>query len=245
MDQVSELKVILTPQQRLKFIDQLLKIDGLSHIKEGIDSAYCPISLTQTPDDIKRYVINRQKILIDKVLYKTGIKGYDPYTAPFSPDKNLNFLPTHIYTVDSGKIASSRFFVGHNITASTGFGVELEKASKYNRIAVILYDKHIRISRMQPHRVIYLEYDNFEKQIPDFIEVFKYLKTFEPGIGFHNNVPVLLGFKGKKVFDLEQEVYQRFPHLQYKYNGKIPILKLRSENPNIFYEHINKNESTR
>jgi hypothetical protein len=235
---MSKLNIILDSQQRQQYIDRLLAMDGLSHIKEDEASAYCPISLTQTPDEVKPYLAARQEILIDEVLAKVGITGYDPYTAPYSPDKNLDSLPQEIYLVDSGKIASSRFFVGHNITASTGFGVELEKAVRFNRIAVILLDKQIRVSRMQPHRVIYLQYDNFRQQAKEIKQVFEFLQGFDPGMGMAGDKPVLAGFDKEtgKAINLEQAVYDRFPDLKYEYDGSREVLKLKAANPELFYE---------
>ena len=57
-------------------------------------------------------------------------------------------------------------------------------------------------------------------------------------MGFNGQLPGLLGFekKGNGIVDLEETVYREFPQLQYKYDGHTPILKLRSENPQLFYE---------
>ena len=233
-----EIEVVMDPEQRQRYLDGILRLDGLSHVEEDPNAAYCPISLTTTPEELKPYVKSRQTIL-KGVLEKAGITAYDPGTAPYSPDINLTAQPNEVYLVDSGKVAGARFFVGHNLLASSGQSIESEKAKTFNRISVILMDKSIRVSRMQPHRAIYLQYDNFEKQAPDFVEVFKVLKNYEPGMGFNGNVPVLLGFEksGKAIVDLEELIYQKFPHLQYKYDGTLPIIKLRSENPKLFYEH--------
>ena len=123
--------------------------------------------------------------------------------------------------------------MGHNILPSTGQGIEAEKAKIFNRISVILIDENVRVFRMQPHRAIYLQYSNFEDQAEQFVDVFKMLKEYEPGMGFNKGVPVLLGFekRGNKVVDLEEKVYKEFPHLQYQYNGETPIIKLKAENP--------------
>lgn len=136
------------------------------------------------------------------------------------------------------EIVGARFFVGHNILPSTGQGIEAEKAKVYNRMAVMLMDKNIRVSRMQPHRTIYLEYNNFQEEAKEFVPVFQMLQSYEPGMGFNNQLPVLLGFEktGTEIVDLEEAVYREFPQLQYKYDGRIPILKLRSENPQLFYK---------
>ena len=176
---------------------------------------------------------------MDEVLPNAGITAYDPSTAPYSPDRNLTTLPQEIYLIDSEKIAGARFFIGHNLTASTGFGVELEKAIKFNRIAVILLDSNIRVSRMQPHRVIYLQYDNFEKHVDDFIKVFTLLLEYEPGMGFDGNRPVLIGFNKQthEIVNLETLIYTSFPELIYEYSGQKSTLGLSVSNPELFYEH--------
>jgi hypothetical protein len=235
---MGKLTVILNPTDRQAYIDDLLHKDGLSHLTEDPTAAYCPISLTQTPDEIKPFVLQRQQILMDQVLARAGITAYDPSTAPFSPDKNLHSLPQEVYLVDSGKIASARFFVGHNLTASTGFGVELEKAIKFNRMAVILLDRHIRVSRMMPHRVIYLQYHHFAQQVEEFVQVFKILSAYQPGMGFAGPEPVLLGFKqgSDQAVNLEKLIYTEFPTLQYQYDGQQPSLNLSATNPEVFVE---------
>jgi len=233
---MSKLTVLIDPKQRKEYIEGLLKLDGLSHIEEDPKAAYCALSLTNTPEELKPHLQKRQKALMD-VLEKAGLKAYDPSTAPYSPDLDTSHHPEKIYAQDSAKIVGARFFVGHNVMPSTGYGVEAEKAKMYNRISVIFMDKAMRMSRMQPHRTIYLQYDRFEDHIKDFVEIFKLLQNYEPGLGFNENVPVLLGFDKQGVVDLEELVYTKFPHLQFKYNGNTPILKLRAENPELFYEN--------
>jgi hypothetical protein len=235
---MGKIKVAMDPAQRQEYIDTLLQLDGLSHVNEDPRAAYCPISLTQTPEELKPLLKERQHTLIDNVLAPAGITGYDPGSAPFSPDRNLKTLPNEVYVVDSAKIVGARYFVGHNILPSDGKGVETEKAKTYNRMAVILFDSNIRVSRMQPHRTIYLQYDDFQDQAGLFVPVFEMLQDYEPGMGFNSDLPVLLGFEknSTKIVDLEEEVYKEFPDLQYHYDGTRPIVKFRVENPEIFYE---------
>lgn len=225
-------------KDRQLYLQQLLEQDGLGQISEDTQAAYCPISLTQTPEQVKPYVLERQRLLIENVLAPVGITGYDPSTAPYSPDTNLKSLPQEVYLVDTSKLVGARYFVGHNLLPSTGFGVEVEKASRFNRVAVILFDRHIRVSRMQPHRVIYLQYKNFEKQVVEFVEVFKLLSQYDPGMGFVGKEAVLLGFHQQtgEIVNLEQLVYQRFPHLKYQYDGTAPTLNLTTVNPELFIE---------
>lgn len=235
---MSKIRVLLDPEQRIKYLDEILAMDGLGHISEDENAAYCTISLTCTPEELKPVLKQRQTLLMQRVLEKNGLKAYDPYSAPYSPDTNLTSRPDEVYAVDSGKIVGARYFVGHNILPSTGQGVEQEKAKNLLRVPVILMDKNIRMSRMQTNRTIYLQYKNFEKQVEEFVPVFDLLKQFEPGIGFNGETPVLLGFeKGSSlIVDLEKLVYSTFPDLKYEYDGKASIVRLRAENPESFYE---------
>lgn len=228
---MSKLIVTVHPNDRDAYVSEQLQFDGLGKVVEDVGAAYCPISLTQTPDELKPIIGKRQEVLIGRVLKRAGIQGYNPASAPFSPDKGLSHLPQEIYLVDSGKIASSRFFVGHNVMASTGFGVEMEKAVRLNRVAVVLMDRKIRVSRMQPHRTIYLQYEDFEKQVDEFAAVFEMLKEYEPGMGFEGREPVLVGEKrGEKVVNLEKEVYSAFPGLKYVFDGSVSTLELQVKN---------------
>lgn len=232
------LHVVLDPVQRKEHLKNLLHLEGLSHVEENPHAAYCPISLTSVVDPLRSYIQHRQKLLLEKVLAIAGITGYDPATAPFSPDKGLTHTPQEVYATDSCHLLSARYFVGHYLFPSTGCGVEMEKAKLFNRIPVLLLDRKIRVSRMMPPRTIYLAYDDFEKQIDDFVKVFEFLKEFEPGLGFTEKIPVLLGFKKDgTVVDLEHTVYKKFPHLKYTYDGNTPLIKLWCTNSELFVEH--------
>lgn len=237
---MGKIRVVLDPEQRKKYLNLLLKLDGLS-IEEDAKGCYCPISLTNTPEELKSHLKERQETL-KRTLARSGLNFYDPSTSlKYNPDFNRDADHTEVYLFDSARVLSARFFSGHCILPSTGFGNEAEKARIYNRVSVILMDKNIRVSRMQPFRAIYLQYGNFDNESDKFVDVFKMLQDYEPGMGFNGNVPVLLGFSGSKVVDLEETIYKEFPGLQYHYNGKTPILKLRSENPDLFYErHVHE-----
>jgi hypothetical protein len=230
-----DIDILVGPHNRDEFLQSTLESEGLGHITEDPSAAYCFISLTLTPTEVKPILAERQRVLMEKVLKPAGITAYDPQTAPYSPDLNLTSQPNEIYLVDSGKIAGARFFVGHNVIASTGQGVEAEKAKQFNRFAVILLDENIRVSRMQPHRAIYLQYSDLEKQAADFIEVFRFLQQFTPGLGFEKDVPVLLGFDAAgNAVNLEAAVYEKFPHLKYVYDGTKPIVQMTVKNPEVF-----------
>lgn len=231
---VNGIDVYVDPKNRNRYLDALLSLEGLSHIEENPHAAYCPISLTSTPNELKPILKERQQVLMREILDTVGITAYDPASAPFSPDLALTKQPNEIYLVDSGKIAGARFFVGHNILPSTGQGVEAEKAKQLNRIVVMLMDKRVRVSRMQPHRAIYLQYEDFAKQKDDFVSVFTLLKEYQPGFGFENGVPVLLGFdrQGKPV-NLETLIYETFPTLQYYFDGNVPTLAFTTNNPEL------------
>lgn len=173
-----------------------------------------------------------------KVLGKAGITAYDPGSSPTSPDLSLTTTPQEIYRHDIQKIAGARYFVGHHVIASTGQGIEMEKAQMYVKVSVILMDANIRITRMQPHRTIYLQYTDFEKDEERFVSVFRLLQQYDPGMGFSGDRPVLLGFEKKsgRIVDLEQEVYMAFPDLKYTFDQNISIAKTKLHNPTIFKE---------
>ena len=239
---MSKLTVLLNPEQRALYLNELLRLDNLEHIKEDPKAAYCPLSLTQTPDDLRPFVQDRQDQL-KKILQESGITPYDPATSPYNPHGGDRTASAQIvYNHDTEKILGARFFSGHNLLPSTGAGNEYEKARIYNRIAVIFLDKHIAVSRMRPFRTIYLEYHRFAEHQDDVKKLFQLLQEYEPGMGLSNDIPVLLGFDKKtgEVVDLEELVYTRFPKLQYKYNDEVPIIKLRAENPELFYEYEQK-----
>lgn len=233
-------EVFLDPVKRKKYISELLRLDNLSHVKEDPLASYCPVSLTSTPETLKPYIKDRQEQL-KKVLIRAGIQPYDPLAADtFNPDKKRDVPPQEVYNHDSEKIVSARFFTGFLLLPNTGPGNEAEKARIYNRICVMFVDKNIRVSRMQPHRTIYLEYDNFLDHQDEFVEIFQMLQEYEPGMGLNNGVPVLLGFHKKTgdIVDLEELVYTKYPHLKYCYDGTVDIVKLEPANPSIFYEHV-------
>ena len=238
-----QLTVLLNPEQRALYLAELLRLDGLEHIKEDPNAAYAPLSLTSTPEILKPILKKRQTQLIS-VLHDAGITAYDPSsnTWHFNPDIDRVTTPQVVYAHDTEKILSSRFFTGHVILPSTGFGNEGEKARLYNRTVVMFVDQHIRVSRMQPYRAMYLQYDDFGKHAKDFKKIFKLLQEYDPGMGFNGKTPVLLGFHKKtgEVVDFEELVYTNFPKFQYKYNGDVPILKLRVEHPEVFYEYESK-----
>lgn len=230
----SALTIDKDPNSRELYLKELLKRDGLEGIEEDTHAAYCAISLTSTPEDLKPF-LKKQQALLMNVLQKAGITAYDPGSAPFSPDAGLTIGPEEIYRYDKGRVVGARYFVTHDILPSTGVGVEEETARVYNRIAVILHHKKIRTSRMQPNRTIHLMYEDFEQQQEDFIEVFRYLQQYHPGIGFHHGTPVLLGFdKENKAIDLEEATYNKFPHLKYVFDGTIANVKLTCANLELF-----------
>jgi hypothetical protein len=233
---MGNINVLINPSDRERYVQELLALDGLSGIVEDQHAAYCLISLTSTPNELKPILMRRQELLMRRVLEPVGIKAYDPASAPFSPDQDLSTQPNEVYAVDSGKIAGARYFVGHNIIPSTGQGIEAEKAKFLNRIVVMIMDRNIRVSRMQPHRAIYLQYNNFEDQLEDFQKVFKLLDRYDPGIGLNGSLPALLGFEkeGGGIVDLEDLIYNKFPHLKYEYDGAKSIAKLSIDNPEIF-----------
>ena len=231
-----DIQINIDPLSRPRYIEELLRRDGLTGIVEDPNAAYCPLSLTSTPDELKPIIRRRQDVLM-QVLQEAGITAYDPGSSPFSPDAGLTIGPDEIYRVDTGRVVSARFCVSHDILPSTGFGEEEEVARAYNKILVILHDEGIRTSRMQVNRSIHLQYSHFDDQAKEFVEVFRFLRQFEPGMGFNREAPALLGFNSQGAVDLAEAVYSNFPHLKYKFDGKVPIVKFSVINPEIFREN--------
>lgn len=225
---MGQLKVLMDSEQRERYVSGLLELEGLEGVEEDVYAAYCPISLTSTPQRIKPYVKMRQEIL-KGVLRQSGITPYDPSnSASYNPDINRSAKPEEVYNFDSMRVAQARYFTGHMIIPTSGFGVEMEKARTLNKIAVALLDSNIRISRMLPSRVIYLQYENFGDQSDEFVPVFDMLRGFEPGMGLDDRRPVLLGFErgSGRIVDLAEEVYAGFPELKFEYDKDTPLLEL-------------------
>jgi len=220
------------PLSRPSYLRRSLEKDGLAGIKENKLAAYCAIPLTSAPEELQPFMSQRQATIID-ILKEAGITGYDPKTAPFSPDRGLSIKPDEVSRFDTGRIAGARFFTLLDLLPSTGVGIEERVAYDYNRIAVILHDRNIRTTRMQTNRSIRLQYDNLEEQREQLVEVFRFLQTFEPGMGFDNGEPVLLGFQGRRVVNLEKEIYEAFPNLRYEYDEHVPAIKLLADNPKV------------
>jgi len=236
---MSRIKVTMTPAQREEHLGTYLKQRGMSHIPEDINAAYCPISLTSTPPQLRGVLASRQKTLINKVLAPVGITGYDPENAPYSPDNNATAQSDEICTVDTGKIIGARYFMGHSILPSTGMGVELKTAEFLNRMTILLTDNNIRDTRMKVLEGLNLGYDHFEKQAPRFIQVLEFLKQHSPGTGLRNGLPILLGFPNNskdKPVDLKDAVDTDFPDLRYTHRGEIPPVQQIPTNLEQFYE---------
>ncbi len=234
------LKVVMDPEQRRQHLRTLLDLEGLFDVDEQAGTAYCPISLTSTPVELKPVLEKRQRELMS-LLASVGIKAYDPgSSAKYSPDLNLDASHREVYFFDSARVASGEYFTGHKLLPSDGPSVESEIAKQLGKKSVLFLDKAIRVSRMMPSRTIYLAYDNFEVQADRIRQVFEMLKGFDTGMGLVANLPVLVGFPraGGSPVDLEDTVYKEFPELQFRYNGKVPIVKLKAENPELFYEML-------
>lgn len=231
-----DLQVLIGPHNRGRYLRRQLQMDGLIGNVEDQNAAYCALSLTSTPDELKPFIRQRQDAL-KLALSDAGITAYDPGTASLSPDLDLSAHPDEVYPTDIARIAASRFFAAHNLLPTTGYGVEVEAARRYNRIPIILMDQGIRISRMIPDCSIRLMYRDFKAQSKDFTEVFKFLKAYQPGRGLLEKVPVLLGFdQSGKVHDLSTLVYKEFPELKYEYDGIAPIVLLQAKNTAAFIE---------
>ncbi|MBI2579332.1 MAG: hypothetical protein HYW27_00340 [Candidatus Aenigmarchaeota archaeon] len=234
---MGRIKVLMDPEQRERYVSELFSLEGWEGVTEDPNAAYCPISLTSTPQKIKPYLKMRQEML-KGVLRRSGITPYDPSDSrAYSPDFNRDAEPDEVYDFDSRKVAEARYFTGHLILPTMGVGAEMEKARTLNKIVVALMDSDIRISRMLPSRVIYLQYENFTDQSDEFVPVFDMLREFDPGMGLDDRRPVLLGFErdSRRVVDLAEEVYREFPELKFIYDPETPLLELNCTDMKLMY----------
>jgi hypothetical protein len=228
------IEVKIGPHNRDQYLKNLMELEGLEGTHEDPKAAFCAIFLTSTPTELKGQISYEQQIIMD-ILGSAGITPYAPSTAPYSPDLGTTVYPNIVYRANLNKVASTRFFVANNVLPSTGLGVEWQTAKTFNRIPIILMNKNIRTSRMQPNRTICLEYKKLKSQAHNIANVFRLLQQYEPGMGFvrdeqGNKIPTLLGFDSMgKAVNLEQLVYEQFPQLQYKYVGTVSILQLEPD----------------
>lgn len=234
---MSNIKVLLDPEKREQYLNYQLNLIGVD-VKEDKISAYCPISLTHTPKELKPIIQTRQRILMDEILKPAGITAYDPASAPFSPDTNLTDDHTRVYGVDFARVAGAKFLTGHNILPSTGMGIEFQIAQQLIKVPVIFHDKKIRVGRMLPPRAIYLQYDDFAVEAPKFIGLFETLQKYDIGIGFNDMKPALLGFvcDSDKIVDLEELAFEMLPDNRWIFDGKKPVPEFLVTNSEIFRE---------
>ena len=236
---MDEIEITIDPREREAHIKKYLKINGLSHIQEDLNAAYCAISLTGVDKEILGPILSsRQKTLKEKILTPRGIIGYDPKEAPYSPEKNPTAQRDEICKVDTGRIVGSRYFAMISLSPSTGMGVEMQKAEELLRMAVVLTDNNITDSRMKAARIINLGYDNLEKQASQIRQLFQMLQEYTPGAGLRNGQPILIGVpnNGGKPVDLEKLAHSTFPDLQYTHRGEISPVKQKPKDTKQFYE---------
>jgi hypothetical protein len=213
-------KILLNPEQRQNHIKGVLELDGLSHIEENPKACYCAVPLTGVPES-ERLVISHDHDIIKESIVKAGISIYDPKDSKMNPWVGIHDKPEKVYTSDTIQVATPRFFEFTNIGASTGAGIEQEKARRYIRIPVILTKKGRYVSRMSTgmSEIILLEYDDIDKQANLITKVFKELLKFEPGVGIckkHGNV--LIGFNNKGgIVCLKGLIESSFPELKYNF----------------------------
>lgn len=231
----SNIEILIGPENRVDYLNGVLKMDGLLGLPEDPKATYCGLSLTNTPATAKPFVAQRQFIL-RKILSAAGLTSYDPGTAPGSPDLGLTIGPDEIYKTDIARVAGARFFTAFDTFPSTGIGVEIEAARRYNRIAVILHDNPIRTSRMQPDCAIHVNITLLEDQKDSLKKMFELLQQYEPGRGLKEGKPVLLGFKDDRPHDLAEVVREQFPELTYTYDGEKPPLTFALENPQVLFD---------
>lgn len=234
---MNNIRIFLDPDEREQHLKLQLDIVGID-VREFEDAAYCPISLTNTPAQLKPLIRERQRVLMEDVLRLACIEAYDPGSARFSPDTNLSDDHTRVYGVDFAKVAGAKFLVGHNLLPSTGVGIELQIAQQLMKVPVVFHDAGIRTSRMLPPRTIYLQYNDFAQEAGSFVKLFEELKNYDVGVGFNGSKPALLGFPrdSSKIVDLEELAAEILPNNQWVFDGKKPIPEFHVANPEIFVE---------
>ncbi len=222
------------PYTRDEYVERILTLENLGHVVENPDAAYCAIPLTNTPQELKSNLKRRQE-LIKEALRRAGITGYDPEDAPLSPDRDLSAAPDRVYREDTAKIAGAKFFTALKGIPSEGVGVEMQRATQLNKIALAFHDVGIRTSRMMPSRMINLGYRDLEGQLDQVTAIFKMVSCYAPGMGFDGDVPVLLGFGARGgVVNLEKLVYRNFPELAFQFDREAPAAIMQVANPHIF-----------
>ena len=236
--------ILYDPDERRAFIDTLMRMDGLKHDGERRDTGYGIIALTGLGKDVsdsnervKAYISSRQGIL-RACMGAAGIELYDPANAPYSPDTNLKSRPNEVFSVDSLRVSMARHVSFADVIATTGGGIEQEKARRMGKFCYIFHDPNIRTSRMQIDRALHLSAANFGKMRNQFIEMFEFMQEYEPCIGLYQGAPAMIGMHQQTgtAANLEIEVAKRWPELIYEYEGTKDILMLSCMNPHLFVE---------
>ena len=243
---MSGIRVVLNPEQRQRHIEHLLALDGLSEVREDRQIGYGIIALTglgvnvsPINEEIKTFLGSRQSILA-AAMAGSGITLYDPASAPFSPDKDLQSQPNQIFMVDSARVANARHVTLSDVLPTTGGGIELEKARRMGKFLYVFHDCNIRTSRMQPDHAFHLSVENFSGRKNELADLFAFVNEYDPAIGFDEGVPSMLGVHRHtgKIVNLEKEVRQHFPQLSYQYDGKVQILIMVCQNSQVFFESL-------
>ena len=191
-----------------------LRMGVAGNFMEDAAGVYCPISLTNTPENMKDYISSQQKSLL-KILSMSGLNAYDPLTAPLSPDKNLSSSPRDVYSTDLARIFMAKYFVGIHALPSTGFGAEWQAAISLMKIPVILVPRGLRITRMQPCPSIVLTFSDLDSEANDLQGIFEDLQKFKVCMGIQKGIPVLVGMKKHRIYNLVEYIYNKYPEFKY------------------------------
>lgn len=218
-----------------EYIDYYKSINGIIDIDELEDAAYCPVSITSTPENLRDVISQTHNTLIE-ILKNAGINAYDPATAPFSLDNNPDASPDEVYRADLTRVAMARYVVGVNLIPSFGMGVEFQAAVDMNKFAVMLLNKNVRVSRMQPHRLIRLAYDDLNQESEGIQQVFELLKEYDPIITdeIPYNDQAGIHKETREVVNIEKIIADKFPQFIYNYSVDIPGADIHVKNPEIF-----------
>ncbi len=237
----SNITVLLDPERRAEHQRRVLTLRGLGHVTQQRGEAYCPISLTLTPEMLKKTVLKPRQEQLMALLRERGLKPWDPYGAPLSPDRDTKSTPQVIYSFDAGKVGLAEYVAGHVLLGSNGQGAEFEMATAMGKKTLFLVDKGVRISRMMPPCAIVLGYDHFLDSRDRVGEVVDFLAGYDTGVGQVEGaqIPVLLGFArtgNSSPINLEAAVREGWPDLRFDFDGSVPITRMVVENSEVFYE---------
>lgn len=243
-DGTTDIEVVFDPAQRLEWLRDLLHLDGLGDVDEDPATGYGIIALTGLGSNISREnevlkdKLQRKQRILQEAMAATGVTHYDPASAPYSPDTNLDATPGEVYRVDTKRVALARHVTYVDILPTTGGGIEQEKARRLGKFLYIFHDPDIRTSRMQVDRAVHLSLKHLSGAKDQLVELFRFVHAHDPCIGFDQGLPAMIGKNRETgaIVNLEKEVAARWPGLVYDYDPHKQILEFETRNARMISE---------